>query len=59
MNMKEVQAVARSIGITPKKYRKAELIRKIQREEGNTPCFQMNMKSCDQQNCCWRIDCLD
>ncbi|MFT5698592.1 MAG: hypothetical protein ACI8ZB_001447 [Desulforhopalus sp.] len=58
MNMKEVQVLARSIGIKPKKYRKTELIRKIQTEEGNVPCFQMNIESCDQKNCCWHKDCL-
>jgi predicted metal-binding transcription factor (methanogenesis marker protein 9) len=58
MKMKEVQTMAKAIGIKPKRHRKAELIRKIQTEEGNYPCFQSNVESCDQVDCCWRRDCM-
>ncbi len=58
MKLIEVQEKAKQLGIKPKKFKKAELIRTIQTEEGNQPCFQMNGKFCDQMYCCWRDDCL-
>jgi hypothetical protein len=58
MKMTEVQNIAKKMGIKSKNFKKADLIRKIQTEEGNRPCFQMNGGSCDQMDCCWRKDCL-
>ncbi len=58
MKMTEVQKKAKELGIKTEKLKKTELIRKIQTEEGNQPCFQMNGGSCDQVECCWRKDCL-
>ena len=58
MKMIEIQTKAKKMGIKPKGLKKADLIRKIQTEEGNQPCFQMNGGSCDQMNCCWRDDCF-
>ena len=58
MNMTEVQNKAKNLSIKTKGLKKADLIRKIQTEEGNRPCFQMNDGSCDQADCCWRKDCL-
>lgn len=58
MNMKDVQKKAKTMAIKTRNVRKADLIRKIQVEEGNQPCFQINGGSCDQENCCWRKDCL-
>jgi hypothetical protein len=58
MKMTDVQTKAKSLGIKPKKLKKADLIRKIQVEEGNSPCFQTNEPSCNQGDCCWRKDCL-
>jgi hypothetical protein len=58
MKMTEVQKKAKELGIKTESLKKADLIRKIQTEEGNQPCFQMNGGSCDQADCCWRKDCL-
>ncbi len=58
MKMTEVQAKAKEIGIKPKKLKKADLIRKIQTEERNQPCFQTNVEFCEQKDCCWRDDCF-
>ncbi len=58
MKMIDVKMKAKAMGIKPKKYKKADLIRKIQIEEGNHPCFQINGDICDQEECCWRKDCL-
>ena len=58
MKMTDVQTKAKKMGIKPQRLKKADLIRKIQTEEGNSPCFQMTEGSCNQEDCCWRKDCL-
>ena len=58
MVVKEIKAIAKKMGISVGKMKKADLIRTIQETEGNTPCFQTgNMGTCGQENCCWRSDC--
>jgi hypothetical protein len=37
---------------------KAELIRRIQKGEGNFDCFGTAKDYCDQFECCFREDCL-
>ena len=39
MTLKEVQQIAKNMGITPKKMNKTQLIQTIQTQENNTPCF--------------------
>lgn len=56
--MEEIRQKAKQMGIMGKKYTKADLIRKIQIEEGNQPCFKSAKDSCEQMDCCWRKDCL-
>lgn len=46
------------MGIKTSKMKKAEMIRSIQTSEGNHPCFQTADNTCDQDDCCWRNDCL-
>jgi len=58
MKLTEVQAKAKKMGIKTNKLKKADLIRKIQTEEGNQPCFQRNDQFCEQMDCCWRDDCF-
>lgn len=39
--------------------RKGEMIRAIQRTEGNQDCFGADRRfDCPQMGCCWRSDCL-
>ena len=58
MVVKEIKAIAKKMGISAGKMKKADLVRTIQQTEGNTPCFQTNnMDTCGQENCCWRPDC--
>lgn len=46
--------------INPRGLSKQELIRKIQREEGNFDCFaSATAGECDQTMCSWRKDCLE
>ena len=59
MTVKEIQAIAKKMGIQSKKMKKVDLIRTIQTTEGNNPCFQTGViTSCDQMHCCWRSDCM-
>ena len=58
MNMAQIRKQAQQVGIKAGKMRKADLIRSIQAQEGNFPCFGTASGSCDQLNCCWRSDCL-
>jgi hypothetical protein len=58
MTVKEIKEIAKKMGIQARKVKKADLIRSIQTAEGNTPCFQSGASSCDQENCCWRSDCM-
>ena len=57
MNMKEIRNIAKQQNILPGKRNKQELIRSIQVQEGNSPCYQADQPSCDQYECCWRSDC--
>ena len=58
MTMYEIRVIAEKIGVSPKKMNKAALIRSIQVQEGNSPCFKTAVDHCDQRDCCWRSDCL-
>jgi len=59
MRLVEIDKKAKALGIKDTwKYSKKELIRAIQRAEGNTECFATNKRDCDQFNCCFRSDCL-
>ncbi len=59
MNVKEIQVFARNRGIKPGRLNKINLVRLIQREEGNFDCFATAYDGvCDQTNCYWREDCL-
>lgn len=46
------------MGIKVGKMKKGDLIRSIQVEEGNFPCFGTPSNHCDQLECSWRNDCL-
>ena len=58
MKMNEVQGLARSLGIKSSGKNKAELIRQIQRKQGNFDCFGSAEDFCDQDNCLFRSSCL-
>lgn len=58
MKMMEVKEKAKMLGVKPGKMKKVDLILAIQSKEGNFPCFQTGLDSCNQFNCCWRSDCL-
>ncbi len=59
MKMQEIVAIARQRAVMAGKMKKAELIRTIQRAEGNNDCFGSGLSGeCDQTSCLWRGDCL-
>jgi hypothetical protein len=59
MNIKDVQLMAKKMGITKKNLKKVELVRAIQLTEGNIPCFATNrVNVCGENNCLWLKDCL-
>ena len=58
MKMAEVRERAKKLGIKTARAKKVDLVRAIQKAEGNIPCFQTGLTDCDQFNCCWRDDCL-
>ena len=49
---------AKSLGIHPEGMERAEIIRAIQRAEGNTPCFGASNNKCVHTACCFRAECL-
>lgn len=58
MNMAMTKKKAEKLGIRPGKMRKVDLVREIQIKEGNAPCYLTANDSCQQNDCCWRDDCL-
>jgi hypothetical protein len=58
MKMDEVRERAKALGIKTGQMKKADLIRRIQKAEGNFACFGTAKDYCDQWNCCFREDCL-
>lgn len=59
MKLTEIERKARAVGIKDTwKYSKKDLIKNIQRSEGNFDCFTTATNYCDQMACCWRNDCL-
>lgn len=59
MRLAEIEKKARAVGIKDTwKYAKKDLIKTIQRKEGNFDCFGTAANYCDQSDCYWRGDCL-
>ena len=59
MRLSEIEKKAKSLGIKDTwKLSKKELVKTIQRKEGNFDCFASARNSCDQMSCSWRMDCI-
>ena len=58
MKLAEIKEMAAQMGMQAGKMNKAELIRAIQVQESNSPCFGSPVDFCDQTHCLWREDCL-
>ena len=60
MKIDDVRKIAKKKGVRPGKLGKTELIRTIQKAEGNYDCHATSYaKECNQINCLWRTDCMD
>ena len=59
MNMQVIREIAKTRGVPPVNPGKIELVRTLQREEGNFDCFAKAYAGyCDQSDCLWREGCL-
>ncbi|MBU1727443.1 MAG: SAP domain-containing protein [Candidatus Omnitrophica bacterium] len=60
MRLSEIEKKARGAGVKDTwKFSKKDLIKSIQKVEGNYPCFGTPKSGvCVQMACCWRSDCL-
>ncbi len=58
MKMPEIRKKAKSLGITPGKMKKAELIHAVQQAEGYTACFGRSNGQCVHADCCFMQDCI-
>lgn len=60
MKMNEIREIAKSRHLNARGLSKSELIRDIQRIEGNFDCFASAIGGeCDQNECLWRKDCFE
>ena len=60
MKIQEIRTIAKEKGIKTGNLIKPELIRVIQKSEGNFDCYGSATSGfCDQVNCLWRKDCLN
>jgi len=56
--LQDVIAIAENMGIEVGRLIKTELVRAIQRAEGNYDCYMSGeVLTCGQVNCLWREDC--
>jgi hypothetical protein len=59
MKIQQIREIARQHGVEPGRLNKVELIRSIQRGEGNFDCFGKAWNGiCDRYDCLWRSDCF-
>ncbi len=59
MKWDAIKQTAKQRGINVQRKNKIQLIKEIQKIEGNFDCFKTPTDYCDQWNCAWRVDCLD
>ena len=60
MKLQEIRDMARNAGLgSVGNMKKVDLVRQIQRQEGNSDCFATGQANqCGQMACLWRGDCL-
>ncbi len=59
MKIQQIRTIAKRKGINPGTMKKTDLVRAIQRAEGNFDCFGTASGGyCDQTKCAWLADCL-
>jgi hypothetical protein len=59
MTIQAIRAIAKKLSVKVERQDKIELIKSIQRAEGNKDCFATRyVQECNQLNCLWLEDCL-
>ncbi len=59
MKIQDIREIAKKNGVRAGKLNKTDLIRAVQKAEGNNNCFATQyVRECNQTNCLWREDCL-
>ena len=59
MKIQDIREIEKKNGVRVRKLNKIELIRAIQKAEGNSDCFATPyVRECNQMNCLWREDCM-
>ncbi|MFH2027520.1 MAG: SAP domain-containing protein [Nanoarchaeota archaeon] len=59
MKIAELKKKAKKLGVDSKGMKKkVDIIKAMQRAEGNFDCFGTAADYCDQMCCAWRSDCL-
>jgi len=59
MKMQEIRTMAKKMGINSFGKTKTDLVREIQRSEGNFDCYKTAVNDCDQLGCAFRSSCLE
>ncbi len=57
MGIRKIRAMAKQFHIETKGVEKLDLVRNIQKSEGNTPCYGTSQGSCEYTDCCFIGDC--
>jgi hypothetical protein len=59
LNLQKIKTIAKAQGINARNLKKTDLIRTIQKAEGNSDCYgSATYGICEQMICLWREDCL-
>ena len=59
MKIQDIRSIAKKNGVVSGKMNKTELIRAVQKAEGNNDCYATAaVRDCNQLNCLWREDCV-
>ena len=59
MRFQEIRKVAKGMDINTYRMKKTDIIRVIQKTEGNIDCYgTARVESCQEQMCLWKNDCL-
>ncbi len=54
----DIRKIAKKKGINAEKMNQTDLIRALQKTEGNNPCFATaSVQTCGQMNCMWHTEC--
>jgi hypothetical protein len=58
MKIGDVRMKAMGRGVESKKMKKSDLIRAIQKAEGNVSCYGSGNRDCPHTDCCFMDDCM-